>query len=174
MVSICTSAVLVCDYCISGTKSRGPLTIPFRIETLKRPRLQSHCRPRCSRRPRRPLLLYRHDLPGANALFVSLKTAFYRSTATGTMRESTRFGATCSARSGMVRGSDFECEFRARRIRVRGISHTNRFTICHEIIMRYTPVRYTPVRCTPVRYTPTRRIRMRYAPMTPISYTPMR
>src|SRR6202044_893241 len=30
---------------------------------------------------------------------------------------------------GMDRGSEFECEFRARRIRVRGTSHTNRFTV---------------------------------------------
>jgi hypothetical protein len=28
-----------------------------------------------------------------------------------------------------IGGSDFECEFRARRIRVRGISHTNRYTV---------------------------------------------
>ena len=74
----------------------GPLTIPFRIETLKRPRLQSHCRPRCLRPPRPPRLLYRHARPGTSALLVSSKTAFHRSTATGTMRESTRFGATCS------------------------------------------------------------------------------
>ena len=40
----------------------------------------------------------------------------------------------------MDRGSDFECEFRARRIRVRGTPHTNRFTICHEIIVRYSEV----------------------------------
>jgi hypothetical protein len=38
----------------------------------------------------------RHDRPGTYALFVSLKTAFHWSAATGTMRESTRFGATCS------------------------------------------------------------------------------
>jgi hypothetical protein len=29
----------------------------------------------------------------------------------------------------MDQGSDFECEFRARRIRVQGTSHTNRFTV---------------------------------------------
>ena len=38
----------------------------------------------------------RHDRPGTCARFVSLKTAFHGSAATGTMRESTRFGATCS------------------------------------------------------------------------------
>jgi hypothetical protein len=31
--------------------------------------------------------------------------------------------------SGMDRESEFECEFRARRIRVRDTSHTNRFTV---------------------------------------------
>jgi hypothetical protein len=31
--------------------------------------------------------------------------------------------------AGMDRGSEFECEFRARRIRVRGTSHTNRFMV---------------------------------------------
>ena len=72
---------------LNGTKSKGLLTIPFRIETLKRLKLQSHYRP-C--RPRR------HDRPGISAFFVSLKTAFHRSTAIGTMRESTRFGVTCS------------------------------------------------------------------------------
>jgi hypothetical protein len=87
---------LVVESHLSGIKSRGPLTIPFRIETLKRLRLQSHCRPRCLHTPRPPRLLYSHDLPGTNALFVSLKTAFHRSTATGIMLESTRFGATCS------------------------------------------------------------------------------
>jgi hypothetical protein len=84
---------------LSGTKSRGPLTMPFRIGASKRLRLQSHCRPRRPRPPRPPRpprLLYRRDRPGTSALFVSLKTAFHRSTATGTMRESTRFGATCS------------------------------------------------------------------------------
>jgi hypothetical protein len=41
--------------------------------------------------------------------------------------------------SGMDQGSDFECEFRARRIRLRGTSHTKRFTICAEIIDNYGP-----------------------------------
>ena len=81
---------------LSETKSKGLLTIPFRIETLKRPRLQSHYRPRRPRPPRPPRLLHRHDRPGISALFVSLKTVFHRSTAAGTMRESTRFGAMCS------------------------------------------------------------------------------
>jgi hypothetical protein len=63
---------------------------------LKRPRLQSHRRPRRPRPPCPPRLLHRHDRPGVSALFVSLKTVFHRSTVTGTMRESTRFGATCS------------------------------------------------------------------------------
>ena len=74
----------------SGTKWRRPLPIPYRIETTKRPRPQSHCR-----RPP-PRLPYRHGRPRTSALFVSLKTAFHWSTATGDMRESTRFGATCS------------------------------------------------------------------------------
>jgi hypothetical protein len=75
---------------LSGTKLRGPLTIPFRIETLKRPRLQRHYP------PRRPRLLYRHDRPRTSAIFVSLKTTFHRSTVTDIMRGSTRFGATYS------------------------------------------------------------------------------
>ena len=76
----------------SGTKWRGPLSlpIPYRIETTKTPTLQNHYR-----RPP-PRLPYRHGRPRTSALFVSSKTAFHRSTATGDMRGSTRFGVTYS------------------------------------------------------------------------------
>ena len=70
---------------------RRPLPIPYpHRDHEERPRLQSHCR-----RPP-PRLPYRRGRPRTSALFVSLKTAFHRSTATGDMRGSTRFGATCS------------------------------------------------------------------------------
>jgi hypothetical protein len=56
--------------------------------------------------------------------------------------------------SGMDRGSDFECEFRARRIRVRGnFAHKLFSEIIHR---RCTPMRYMPMRSTPMKYTPMR------------------
>src|SRR5437764_874813 len=72
---------------------RRLLTISFCIKTLKRPRLQSHCHSPCPPRP--PRLLYHYNLSEINALFVSLKTTFHRSTATDIIRESTRFNVTC-------------------------------------------------------------------------------
>jgi hypothetical protein len=70
---------------------------------------------------------------------------------------------------GMDRGSDFECEFRARRIRVRGnFPHKLFSEIIHR---RCTPMRCMPTRSTPMKYTP-----MRYTPMrsTPMRCMPMR
>jgi len=72
-------------------------TMPRRdIEETKTAEPLPSSPPRPPRPPRSPRLLYGHDRPGTSALFVSLMTAFHRPTATGTMRESTRFGATCS------------------------------------------------------------------------------
>ena len=72
-------------------------TMPHRdIEETKTAEPLPSSPPRPPRSPRPPRLLYGHDRPGTSALFVSLMTAFHWSTATGTMRESTRFGATCS------------------------------------------------------------------------------
>lgn len=74
----------------SGIKWRKTLPMLYRIEITKRPRLRNPCRCPLPRPPDR------HGRPRTSALFVSLKTAFHRSTATGNIRESTRFGATCS------------------------------------------------------------------------------
>jgi hypothetical protein len=50
-----------------------------------------------------------------------------------------------TAFAGMDRGSDFECEFRARRIRVRG-------NFAHKLFSEIIHRRCTPMRCMPEMY----------------------
>src|SRR5438270_8479906 len=54
----------------------------------------------------------------------------------------------CGGNSGMDQGSDFECEFRARRIRLRGNFAHKLFS---EIIHSSPVGRYTPMTCMPMR-----------------------
>src|ERR1700734_2128361 len=55
----------------------------------------------------------------------------------------------------MDRGSEFECEFRARRIRVRGTSHTNRYSKnLNDRRASHRPVSHQPTSHKPASYRP--------------------